>query len=124
MTLCGFWQLTQIKWRFDLDPPGTTDEKESADRYGGESQESGPEAQLAHQEIELRLVDWMADLGGRQREVVERRYGLNGRDAATLEVIAADLGVTRERVRQIQIEALKCLRGRLARDGVWRDSVF
>lgn len=116
--------LTLSERTTSLDTPLGVDPDLSLADIIADDHESGPEAQLAHQEIELRMVDWMADLGGRQREVVERRYGLNGRDAATLEVIAADLGVTRERVRQIQIEALKSLRRKLARDGVWRDSVF
>lgn len=84
----------------------------------------GPEDQLAQHEIEARLADWMDELNERQRAVVEKRYGLNGNDPATLEAIAAEMGVTRERVRQIQIDALRALRRSLARDGVWRDSVF
>ena len=106
-----------------LDTPLDADPDLSLADAIADDREAGPEAQLAQQEIELRMADWMADLGERQREVVECRYGFNGYDATTLESIAADLGVTRERVRQIQIEALKNLR-RLARDGVWRDSVF
>jgi RNA polymerase nonessential primary-like sigma factor len=61
-------------------------------------------------------------LGGqltdRQRLVIERRYGLGGNDVTTLEVIAKDLGFTRERVRQIQMEALSQLRKRIAHDGL------
>ena len=66
----------------------------------------------------------MARLSDKQRLVIERRYGLNGRDVATLEMLAHDLGVTRERVRQIQLEALGQLRRQLAREGVGRDSVL
>ena len=89
-----------------------------------DDEQLGPEDQLAQHEIEARLADWMDELSERQRSVVEKRYGLNGNDPATLEVIAAEMGVTRERVRQIQIDALRTLRRSLARDGVWRDSVF
>ena len=64
------------------------------------------------------VSEWVAQLTERQRLVVERRYGLGGRDAATLEGIARDLGLTRERVRQIQMEALSKLRKRIAQDGV------
>ena len=53
---------------------------------------------------------WLAELNERQRTVIERRYGLNGRDVATLEELAREIGVTRERVRQIQAEALEKLR--------------
>ena len=58
----------------------------------------------------------------RQRTVIERRYGLNGRDVATLEELAGELGVTRERVRQIQAEALEKLRSRLSGAGSTRDA--
>jgi RNA polymerase nonessential primary-like sigma factor len=56
--------------------------------------------------------------------VVERRYGLGGHDATTLEHIAADLDLTRERVRQIQMEALSKLRKRIARDGLTPDALL
>jgi RNA polymerase nonessential primary-like sigma factor len=56
--------------------------------------------------------------------VIEYRYGLNGRDVATLEVLAGKLGVTRERVRQIQAEALEKLRTRLKRRGLDRDALL
>lgn len=57
-----------------------------------------------------RIAGWIAKLPERQRFVLERRYGLNDRGAQTLAEIAGELGLTRERVRQIQGEALKRLR--------------
>ena len=56
--------------------------------------------------------------------MIERRYGLNGAEVATLEAIAADMDLTRERVRQIQIEALTHLRRIIKRGGVTRDSLL
>jgi RNA polymerase nonessential primary-like sigma factor len=56
--------------------------------------------------------------------VIERRYGLNDRDVATLEELAREIGVTRERVRQIQAEALEKLRSRLKRRGLDRDALL
>ncbi len=53
---------------------------------------------------------WLAQLSEKQREVLERRFGLHGHDVSTLEEVGNQIGVTRERVRQIQIEALKRLR--------------
>jgi len=67
---------------------------------------------------------WLAELNERQRIVIERRYGLNDRDVATLEELAREIGVTRERVRQIQAEALEKLRSRLKRRGLDRDSLL
>jgi RNA polymerase nonessential primary-like sigma factor len=83
-----------------------------------------PDLQLEHAEIERHVAEWVARLSDKQRLVIERRYGLNGRDVATLESLAHDLGITRERVRQIQLEALGQLRKQLVREGVRRDSVL
>ncbi len=66
----------------------------------------------------------MADLSLRERAVVEVRFGLHGREAQTLESLALQIGLTRERARQIQQEALLKLRRRMARQGVGRDAVF
>jgi RNA polymerase nonessential primary-like sigma factor len=67
---------------------------------------------------------WLEELSERQRTVIERRYGLNGRDVATLEELAREIGVTRERVRQIQAEALDKLRERLKRKGLDREALL
>jgi RNA polymerase nonessential primary-like sigma factor len=83
-----------------------------------------PDVQLENSEIELRVHDWLKQLGERQRSVVECRYGLNGSEIHTLEQLAQTLGLTRERVRQIQIEALASLRKILRRDGLSRDTLL
>ena len=67
---------------------------------------------------------WMLVLSEREREVLEGRYGLHDRDPETLEVLSVRLGLTRERVRQIQNEALAKMRRQLARAGVQRDALF
>jgi RNA polymerase nonessential primary-like sigma factor len=58
----------------------------------------------------VRIRVWMGQLPPRQRLVLERRYGLNDEGTQTLAEIATELGLTRERVRQIQSEALARLR--------------
>ena len=83
-----------------------------------------PAAHLAHHEAEVLVAEWVAQLTDRQRLVVERRYGLGGEDVTTLENIASDLGLTRERVRQIQMEALSKLRKRIALDGLTPDTLL
>jgi RNA polymerase nonessential primary-like sigma factor len=60
---------------------------------------------------------WLSQLSEKQCAVMERRFGLHGREVCTLEEIGNELGVTRERVRQIQIEAIKRLRQILEREG-------
>jgi RNA polymerase nonessential primary-like sigma factor len=83
-----------------------------------------PELLLHNTEIEAWVRQWLSELSQRQRTVIERRYGLNGLDAATLEEIAGELGVTRERVRQIQAEAIEKLRARLKRRGLDREALL
>ena len=75
----------------------------------------GPESRLQANEIESLVREWLAQLSGRQRTVIECRFGLNGRELQTLQQLAAQLGLTRERVRQIQLEALAQLRAILRR---------
>ena len=76
------------------------------------------------EELHTLLECGMADLSAREREVVVARFGLHGREAQTLEDLALQIGLTRERVRQIQQEALQKLKRRMARQGVGRDAVF
>jgi RNA polymerase nonessential primary-like sigma factor len=83
-----------------------------------------PELILHNSEIEGWVRQWLDELSERQRCVIERRYGLNGRDVATLEKLSRELGVTRERVRQIQSEALDKLRARLRRRGLSREALL
>jgi RNA polymerase nonessential primary-like sigma factor len=60
-------------------------------------------------------------LGDKQRAVVERRFGLHGHRRATLEQVGAEIGVTRERVRQIQLDALANLREMMEAQGISGD---
>jgi RNA polymerase nonessential primary-like sigma factor len=83
-----------------------------------------PELLLQNAEIEVWVKQWLSDLGDRQRHIIESRYGLNGQESMTLEELAEQLGLTRERVRQIQLEALQQLRKRLRRQGVSRDMLL
>ncbi len=76
-----------------------------------------PERVLQREDLQALIQQWLNELSDKQREVVERRFGLNGREIATLEEVGADIGVTRERVRQIQVEALKRLRVLLEKAG-------
>jgi RNA polymerase nonessential primary-like sigma factor len=82
---------------------------------------ASPELLLHVSAIERYVGEWLAELTPRQRSVIERRYGLNGYDVATLDELAGEMGVTRERVRQIQGEAIDKLRGRIARRGLEKE---
>jgi RNA polymerase nonessential primary-like sigma factor len=80
-----------------------------------------PEMQLQTHEVEDLVQLWMVHLNEKQRVVIERRFGLNGQEICTLEELASQLGVTRERVRQIQLEALAHLRRLLKQRGLSKD---
>jgi RNA polymerase nonessential primary-like sigma factor len=82
-------------------------------------------AQCAQQEKVNAIVDdWVFRLNDKQRAVVERRFGLHGYRRLTLEQIGQEIGVTRERVRQIQIDALSNLRTMMESHGVYSDSLL
>lgn len=80
-----------------------------------------PDLWLEQTQLENCVRDWLQQLSEKHRWVIERRYGLNGHEVATLEQLAESLGLTRERVRQIQVEALQSLRRLLQRRGMSKD---
>ncbi|MFT3960374.1 MAG: RNA polymerase sigma factor RpoS [Propionivibrio sp.] len=83
-----------------------------------------PEELLQSAEIGNLVNQWVEQLTDKQRRVLERRYGLGGAEVSTLEEVAAELNLTRERVRQIQIEALDQLRRVIKRGGVTRENLI
>jgi len=83
-----------------------------------------PSERLQHDGLNAHLDAWLSKLSAKQREVVERRFGLHGYENSTLEQVANELGVTRERVRQIQMDALRRLRIILEKDGYSVDAIF
>jgi len=85
---------------------------------------SDPMSLTLSNEVEQLLNHGLDELNEREREVLAGRYGLRDREPETLEVLAERLGLTRERIRQIQQEALLKLKRRMIRNGVDRDSIF
>ncbi len=85
---------------------------------------SGPESLLVDGDVREHVDHWLDELSEKQREVVVRRFGLRGHESATLEEVGAEIGLTRERVRQIQVEALKKLRRALEKQGLSLDAIF
>ena len=83
-----------------------------------------PSDALQDESIRERIGEWLDLLDEKQRAVVVRRFGLEGFEVMTLEKVGADLAVTRERVRQIQLDALKRLRNMLESRGFSPDTVF
>ena len=107
-----------------LDAPLDIDPSLSLGEAIADEHRERPEDMLQHAEVEVLVHEWLTQLNDKQRWVIERRFGLNNNEIATLEDLAIDLKVTRERVRQIQMEALRVLRQMLRRKGVTKDELF
>jgi len=92
-----------------LDRPiGSENEGALGDLFASEEAQPEEEVHVSLEQDVLRRA--VAQLPEREREVVKLRYGLNGdRDPASLEAIGKQLGLTRERVRQIEADALEQL---------------
>jgi RNA polymerase nonessential primary-like sigma factor len=89
-----------------------------------DEKEFSPEETLQDNDIKGNIVTWLEELNPKQREVLARRFGLLGYEPSTLEDVGAEIGLTRERVRQIQVEALRRLRDMLSHQGLSLESLF
>ena len=89
-----------------------------------DSNNTDPAELLSDENLSEHIDKWLDELNPNQREVIARRFGLRGYERATLEEVGKEIGLTRERVRQIQVEALKALRHLLEEKGLSEDSVF
>jgi len=85
---------------------------------------SDPCELLLDDDLAASIDHWLSDLTEKQRDVVIRRFGLRGHESCTLEEVGKEIGLTRERVRQIQVEALKRLREIFERNGLSSDALF
>jgi RNA polymerase nonessential primary-like sigma factor len=83
-----------------------------------------PTGVTQNHEVERLLGSWLDTLSHREKEVLEGRFGLHEREPETLEVLSDRLGLTRERVRQIQNEALNKLKRQMTRSGIDRAALF
>ncbi len=79
---------------------------------------SDPEILLQNSNISGNLEKWLDMLPDKHAEVLSRRFGLRNYDMSTLEEVGSEIGLTRERVRQIQVEALRKLREIVEKNGL------
>ncbi|HZY19384.1 MAG TPA: RNA polymerase sigma factor RpoS [Ramlibacter sp.] len=89
-----------------------------------DDQAADPTGITQNHEVERLLATWVDTLSNREKEVLEGRFGLHDREPETLEVLSDRLGLTRERVRQIQNEALLKLRRHMVRNGINKEALF
>lgn len=79
---------------------------------------------LSENDFHQEINHWLDQLNEKQREVIYRRFGLRGHEQSTLEDVGEEVGLTRERVRQIQVEALDQLKTHLQQRGLGIDTLF
>ncbi|QFU75532.1 RNA polymerase sigma factor RpoS [Halioglobus maricola] len=104
-------------------PVGPDSDKTVVDTIA-DAHETDPSELLQDSDIKDSIAAWLDELSEKQREVVSRRFGLRGYESSTLEEVGREIGLTRERVRQIQVEALKRLRGIMENQGLSGESLF
>jgi RNA polymerase nonessential primary-like sigma factor len=85
---------------------------------------SDPEVSTQDNDIKDSLIHWLDELNPKQKEVLARRFGLLGYEPSTLEEVGREINLTRERVRQIQVEGLRRLREILIKQGLNMESLF
>ena len=104
-------------------PVGSSSERTVVDTVP-DQHVSDPVALLQDSDLSASLDGWLDELSEKQREVVARRFGLRGHETNTLEEVGREIGLTRERVRQIQVEALRRLKDILEKQGLDASSLF
>ena len=107
-----------------VDMPGVYGSEKTLLETIPDEQNSDPSQLLQNNDVKKHIDTWLEQLSEKQCAVVERRFGLHGREVSTLEEIGEELGVTRERVRQIQLEAIRRLRQILQREGFSVETLF
>ena len=106
-----------------MDTIGADDDKSLAETIS-DDMACNPEIKVEGENLTSVLNSWLEKLPDKQREVVARRFGLLNHEEATLEQVGREIGLTRERVRQIQVEALRMLRDILRNQGLTSEVVF
>jgi RNA polymerase nonessential primary-like sigma factor len=105
-------------------PIGGDEENKALLDIIADEQGTQPENQVQTNDMKLHIIKWLEELNPKQTEVLARRFGLLGHEPATLEDVGIEIGLTRERVRQIQVEALKRLKDIMRQHGLDIDSLF
>lgn len=107
-----------------VDTPFAGDSDKALLDVIADEKSAGPESDLQSEDMSNNIVHWLNELNTKQKEVLARRFGLLGYEAATLEDVGCEIGLTRERVRQIQVEALKRLRDILSQQNLSIEAIF
>ncbi|MFI3156619.1 MAG: RNA polymerase sigma factor RpoS [Methylococcaceae bacterium] len=107
-----------------IDMPGGKDFDKPLVESISDGESLSPAEKIQEEGIKHNIAKWVFQLSEKQREVICRRYGLCGYEGSTLEQVAQELGVTRERVRQIQMDGLKRMKEILEFNGYSFEAIF
>ena len=107
-----------------VDAPSPFDAEKTLVESISDDESSSLLEQVHDDGVKQNIKSWLLKLSSKQAEVICRRYGLCGYENATLEVVACELGVTRERVRQIQMDGLKRLKEIIEVDGYSLETIL
>ena len=107
-----------------VDTPLGPDSERSILDTVADIRQADPAEKLQDSDLRSNIDHWLSELSEKQREVISRRFGLRGYEISTLEQVGSEIGLTRERVRQIQVEALKRLRETMEKQGLSADAIF
>ncbi|EYU15672.1 RNA polymerase sigma factor RpoS [Photorhabdus noenieputensis] len=107
-----------------VDTPISSDSDKALLDVLSDENESGPEGTTQEDDMKKSIVKWLFELNSKQREVLARRFGLLGYEAETLEDVGKEIGLTRERVRQIQVEGLRRLKDIMQTQGLNIEALF
>lgn len=107
-----------------IDAPVAGDSEKTLGEMLADTNAIDPAEQVQDEDLRVNLDHWLDTLPDKQREVLARRFGLRGHEVATLEEVGEEIGLTRERVRQIQVDGLRRLRELLEGQGLSSEALF
>ena len=111
------WVMALNAGIYSIDAPVSEDIDCNMQEILPERTAPGPGSCHRRRQLREQMSAWLRELTPRQRDVLLRRFGLEGHESDTLERVGRDVGLTRERTRQVQLEALRKLKRIVARDG-------
>lgn len=101
-----------------VDVPAAADSETAVVDMLCSKSKQNPRDTIQRSQTQARIESWLQQLSEKQQEIICRRFGLRGFDTDTLENVGIEVGLTRERVRQIQIEALQTLKVLIRTEGL------
>jgi RNA polymerase nonessential primary-like sigma factor len=114
-------ELNEHTISLDMAIGNETDSGRSLVDAIADKKKTDPAELLADEYVMHNLDDCLRDLSEKQRSVLCRRFGLMGFERETLEEVGKAIGLTRERVRQIQMSGIKALRDIMKLRGITKE---